>query len=454
MADFGSTELDAFRNEARIWLEANFPPSLKGKGAIMNAEEPVPVEGDYGLWKTRMGDKGWGVPTWPTEYGGGGLTASETRVLQAEMNRIGAWNPIGGMGVMMFGPTLLEYGTEEQKRRHVPPIVKGELRWCQGYSEPGSGSDLASLQTKAEDKGDHFLVNGQKIWTSGAQYADWCFCLTRTDPTKKHEGISFLLIDMTSPGVEVRPILLINGTSPFCETFFTDVKVPKDQLFGPLNGGWTIAKRLLQHERQGISGANGGPGPGAVPGPPLKELAKAYVGVEADGRLRVDFRLWDVAQETQLLGLQFTSTPENWRRVAHKISDAVYERLTGEKGYFDTRIVFVAESGPKLTRVKRLAIMDQDGANPSYLTDGSYLVMTPRFSSTSQQITYMALRPTGSAVYLFNIETGRQETLGAFPGMVSATSRKLHQSAQLCWCSPSRSTQAMWSGTPSSAAFR
>ncbi len=149
-------------------------------------------------------------------------------------------------------------------------------------------------------------------------------------------------------------------------------------------------------------------------------LINGQVTVEADGRLRVDFRLWDVAQETQLLGLQFTSTPENWRRVAHKISDAVYERLTGEKGYFDTRIVFVAESGPKLTRVKRLAIMDQDGANPSYLTDGSYLVMTPRFSSTSQQITYMALRPTGSAVYLFNIETGRQETLGTFPGMVFA----------------------------------
>ena len=149
-------------------------------------------------------------------------------------------------------------------------------------------------------------------------------------------------------------------------------------------------------------------------------LVNGQVTVEADGRLRVDFRLWDVFSETQLLGLQFTSTPENWRRVAHKISDAVYERLTGEKGYFDTRIVFVAESGPKITRVKRLAIMDQDGANPSYLTDGSYLVMTPRFSSTSQQITYMALRPTGSSVYLFNIETGRQETLGTFPGMVFA----------------------------------
>jgi TolB protein len=149
-------------------------------------------------------------------------------------------------------------------------------------------------------------------------------------------------------------------------------------------------------------------------------LVNGQVTVDADGRLKVDFRLWDVASEQQLLGLQFTSTPENWRRVAHKISDAVYERLTGEKGYFDTRIVFVAESGPKTKRVKRLAIMDQDGANPSFLTDGSYLVMTPRFSSSTQEITYMALRDTGASLYLFNIETGRQETLGKFPGMVFA----------------------------------
>jgi len=149
-------------------------------------------------------------------------------------------------------------------------------------------------------------------------------------------------------------------------------------------------------------------------------LVNGHITVEADGKLRVDFRLWDVFSGEQLLGLQFTSTPENWRRVAHKISDAVYERLTGEKGYFDTRVVFVAESGPRGARVKRLMIMDQDGANPSSLTDGSYVVMTPRFSSTSQEITYMALRPTGSSIYLFNIETARQETLGRFPGMVFA----------------------------------
>ena len=212
-----------------------------------------------------MGDKGWGVPTWPRAYGGGGLSSDEAKVLAQEMAAIGAYNPIGGMGVIMFGPTLLEYGTEVQKQEHIPAIVKGERMWCQGFSEPGAGSDLASLQTKAVDMGDHYVVDGSKIWTSGADKADWCFCLVRTDTSKKHEGISFLLIDMQGGGVEPRPIRLINDTAPFCETFFTDVKVPKANLMGPLNGGWTIAKRLLQHERQGISGAGGGPGPGAEP---------------------------------------------------------------------------------------------------------------------------------------------------------------------------------------------
>ncbi len=289
MADFGATELEAFRAEARTWLEGNFPPSMKGRTDIANSEAPVPVEGDYKLWKERMGAKGWGVPTWPAQYGGGGLSPAEARVLREEMAKIGAWNPIGGMGVMMFGPTLLEYGTEAQKQRHIPPIVRGELRWCQGYSEPGSGSDLASLQTKAEDKGDYFLVNGSKIWTSGAQYADWCFCLTRTDPTKKHEGISFLLIDMKTPGVEPRPILLISGSSPFCETFFTDVKVPKENLVGPLNGGWTVGKRLLQHERNGLSG--GGDGRPRHDPRVVRETAKKYFGLDETGRLaNSDFR--------------------------------------------------------------------------------------------------------------------------------------------------------------------
>jgi alkylation response protein AidB-like acyl-CoA dehydrogenase len=279
MADFGGADLDAFRLEARAWLEANFPASL-ANAPIAMIPGGEPPTGDALLWKQRMADKGWGAPTWPVQYGGGGLSGAQARVLQQEMERIGAHNPVAGMGVTMLGPTLLEYGTEAQKQRHIPPIVRGELRWCQGYSEPGAGSDLASLQAKLEDAGDHWIVNGQKIWTSGAQYSDWCFCLVRTDATKKHEGISFVLIDMHQPGVETRPIQLIAGSSPFCETFFTDARVEKTDMVGPMNGGWTIGKRLLQHERSGQGGARMMAGLGNVP-----ELAKQYVGVDDRGRI-------------------------------------------------------------------------------------------------------------------------------------------------------------------------
>lgn len=275
--------LESFRGEVRDWLAENFPPSLKDVDVALQSQGGWKPTGDAELWQKRMGAKGWGTPTWPAQYGGGGLSKDQARVLQQEMSRIGAKNPIGGMGVMMFGPTLLEYGSEEQKKRHAPKIVTGEIRWCQGYSEPNAGSDLAALQTKAEDKGDHFLVNGQKIWTSGAQFADWCFCLVRTDKTRKHEGISFLLIDMKTPGIEVRPIKLISGNSPFCETFFTDVKVPKENLMGPLNGGWTIGKRLLQFERAGLGG--GGGSQGRMEGKGLEQLAKDYVGTDDKGRI-------------------------------------------------------------------------------------------------------------------------------------------------------------------------
>ncbi|MGA0599957.1 acyl-CoA dehydrogenase family protein [Caulobacter sp. KR2-114] len=287
MADFGGADAEAFRAEARTWLEENFPAALRADPAQQMAQAMGAKEGpDAKLWRERMGAKGWGTPTWPKEYGGGGLSRAEARVLAEEMARIGARNPIGGMGVMMFGPTLLEVGTEAQKRQHIPPICRGEVRWCQGYSEPGSGSDLASLQTKCEDKGDHWLINGQKIWTSGANLADWCFCLVRTDPkAKKHEGISFVLINMHQPGVETRPILLINGTSPFCETFFTDAKADKDQMMGPLNGGWTIAKRLLQFERDNISTSLGAGGVGSAIPLTVEQVAKAYVGLDDDGRL-------------------------------------------------------------------------------------------------------------------------------------------------------------------------
>jgi alkylation response protein AidB-like acyl-CoA dehydrogenase len=307
MADFGGAELDAFRAEARAWLEANFPKALAQdqegqQAALMGAPE---ISADQKLWKERMGAKGWGTPTWPKQYGGGGLSAAEARVLGQEMAAIGAISPIGGMGVGMFGPTLLEYGTEEQKQKYIPDIVTGKVRWCQGFSEPGAGSDLASLQTKAEDKGDHFLVNGSKIWTSGAQYADMIFCLVRTDNTKKHEGISFVVFSMRQPGVEIKPIKLIAGSSPFCETFITDVKVPKENLIGPLNGGWSVAKRLLQHERSGMNGTRGlGAGGAAVA---LGVVAKKYVGEDAQGRLAdPDLRTRIILNEMETKALQLT----------------------------------------------------------------------------------------------------------------------------------------------------
>src|SRR5215469_7309708 len=274
MADFGvDADLEAFRAEARAWLEENAPKTIRRQPDLTmeQMEGGVRPTADQDLWRKRMGEKGWGTPTWPKEYGGGGLSNAQARVLQQEMARIGVTNPIQGMGPGMFGSTLLEYGTEAQKLRHLPPIVKGELRWCQGYSEPNSGSDLASLQTKLEDAGDHWVVNGQKIWTSGAHFADWCFCLVRTDTTKKHEGISFVMIDMRQPGVEPRPIKLIAGSSPFCETFFTDARVEKNDMLGPLNGGWAIAKRLLQHERSGQGGARA-----TRTGPTIAELARTY----------------------------------------------------------------------------------------------------------------------------------------------------------------------------------
>jgi alkylation response protein AidB-like acyl-CoA dehydrogenase len=299
--------LEAFRGEVRAWLATTFPPSLKGKdNAMASVDGPTELSPDEAAWKKAMGDKGWGVPTWPADYGGGGLSRAEARVLQQEMDRIGAWNPIGGMGVMMFGPTLLEYGSEAQKREHIPAIARGEVRWCQGYSEPNAGSDLASLQTFAEDRGDHYLVNGQKTWTSGGQWADKCFALVRTDKTKKHEGISFLMIDMTAPGVETRPIRLISGNSPFCETFFTDVKVPKANRVGEEGQGWTIGKRLLQHERQNLSGG-GSSASRFFAGKSLHDLAKEVRGVDAEGRIAdADLRMRIVRHEMDVRAFMLT----------------------------------------------------------------------------------------------------------------------------------------------------
>jgi alkylation response protein AidB-like acyl-CoA dehydrogenase len=279
-----------FRERARDWIEKNLPASLRGGGQrtltdegdsyIWGGRRAKWTNPDAKLWLECMGAEGWTAPTWPTQYGGGGLSSAEARILDQELAKAQAPQALASFGIWMLGPVLLEYATEEQKMEHLPKIVRGEIRWCQGYSEPGAGSDLAGLRTQCVDKGDHYLINGSKIWTSYANYADWIFCLVRTDNSKKHEGISFILFDMTSPGVETRPIKLISGNSPFCETFFTDVKVPKRNLVGKLNGGWEIAKRLLQYERQNIS--SGGFGAGG--GYDLQDAAKEYVGVE-NGRI-------------------------------------------------------------------------------------------------------------------------------------------------------------------------
>jgi len=287
--------LDNFRTEVRAWLEENCPSSMREGAAdeiIGGGKKQEYSNPDAKVWLDRMAEMGWTAPMWPKEYGGGGLSKAENLVLQDEMIRINARAPIGGMGFSMIGPTLLDYGTEEQKLEHLPKICSGEIRWCQGYSEPGAGSDLAGLQTKCEDQGDYFLVNGQKIWTSGAQFADWIFTLVRTDPqAPKHEGISFVLIDMDQPGVTVKPIKLISGNSPFCETFFDDARVEKPNLVGQLNRGWTVGKRLLQHERSSISGLNTGGRRGRYDGMrELPEVAEEYVGLEngkiADQKLR------------------------------------------------------------------------------------------------------------------------------------------------------------------------
>jgi alkylation response protein AidB-like acyl-CoA dehydrogenase len=279
-------DLDAFRTETRAWLEANCPPSMRtpmpDDETVWGGRHATFKNLDSKLWLERMALQGWTVPTWPKQYGGGGLSAAEGRVLEEEMRRLNCRSPLQSFGIWMLGPVLLEEGTEAQKQEHLPKIARGEIRWCQGYSEPEAGSDLAGLKTRAVLQGEHFLVNGHKIWTSFANFADWIFCLVRTDPlANKHEGISFILIDMNELGVRTRPIRLISGASPFCETFIENVRVPMGNLVGKLNNGWTIAKKLLEHERKMIASV-GERQRGAERS--LGELAKSYAG-ERDGKV-------------------------------------------------------------------------------------------------------------------------------------------------------------------------
>ena len=280
------TDLDLFRRETRAWLEDNCPPEMREpvrteKDAVWGGRDQSMLTPAQKQWMDVMGARGWTVPDWPTQYGGGGLSPAETKILREEMAAIRARNPLNSFGISMLGPALLKYGTEEQKLDHLPKIARGEIRWCQGYSEPNAGSDLAGLAASAEDAGDHYILNGQKVWTSYADKADWIFCLVRTSKESKQGGISFVLFDMKTPGVSTKPILLISGYSPFCETFMDNVKVPKANRVHDENTGWDVAKYLLGHEREMISGmglAGGGRNP-------LIEGAIATIGLDHDGRL-------------------------------------------------------------------------------------------------------------------------------------------------------------------------
>ncbi len=271
-------DLEQFREDTRQWLLANAPKSMFTPVSSMDdlcwggrrTSDPPDVK----RWLDVMAERGWTAPTWPRQYGGGGLNKAEAKILSQEMAKLRLRAPLVGFGLTMIGPLLLQEASEELKRIHLPPIIRGEIRWCQGYSEPGAGSDLAGLQTRAIIDGDDFIVSGQKIWTSYADKSDWMFLLVRTDPTvRKQDGITFLLLDMDSPGVSVRPIGLISGSSPFCETFLDNVRVPRPQVVGKVNGGWGMAKALLGHERTMIADIF----KDRVPGNPLLDLARRYI---------------------------------------------------------------------------------------------------------------------------------------------------------------------------------
>ena len=303
------SDLEQFRQDTRAWLEDNCPPSMRqpirGFDDMYNGgRNPEIDHPDQVIWCERMAERGWTVPHWPKEYGGGGLNSDEVKVLQQEMKRIGARRALDSFGISMLGPALLEFGNEEQKKEHLPKICRGEIRWCQGYSEPNAGSDLASLATKAEDKGDHYVINGQKVWTSYADKADWIFCLVRTDNTgTKHEGISFVLFDMDQPGVTVKPIRLISGSSPFCETFFDDAIADKRNLVGEEGNGWSIAKYLLTHEREMISGF------GSAPPKTVGHMAVETMGADNSGRLSNSVLRQTIAQyqlDTMAFGATMT----------------------------------------------------------------------------------------------------------------------------------------------------
>lgn len=339
-------DLVAFRSGIRDWLQANCPPEMRdGAGG----EEAICWGGTtwvftceaQKIWLERCAEVGYTVPTWPKAYGGAGLSRDEDKILKEEMQALGARSPLDSFGIWMLGPALLKFGSEEQKLQFLPPIARGEIRWCQGYSEPGAGSDLAGVQTHAADQGDSWLVNGQKIWTSYADRADWIFALLRTDrEAKKHLGISFVLMDMRSKGITTRPIRLISGASPFCETFFEDVEVPKHQVVGTINRGWEVAKYLLTHEREMISNGGNVMGSGRALG---AVLAEAETG-QSDPVLRGE------AMRAEIDSLALEMTLERYK-----------DQAEGGQGVGDASAM-LKYMGTELNKKRLELIMAADGA--------------------------------------------------------------------------------------------
>ena len=301
-----SSEEERFRLEVRDWISHAMPPPMRATAEVDGHFEHNEVT----EWHKILYKKGWVAPQWPKELGGPGLDAAGRFILREELELAGT-PPLSPFGLSMVGPLIIQFGNDEQKKRFLPNILSGEEAWCQGYSEPGSGSDLASLRTTAVDDGKgHFILNGQKTWTTYAQYAHWIFCLVRTDPNaKKQAGISFLLIDMKTPGIEVKPMLTIGHTPAFCDTFFENVRVPKENMVGPLNGGWTMAKALLGHERTLIAAV----GDSRRALRRVKRIAQKSM---LDGKPLIEHPVWRAKiarMEVKLRGLQMA----NYRTLAH-----------------------------------------------------------------------------------------------------------------------------------------
>jgi alkylation response protein AidB-like acyl-CoA dehydrogenase len=339
------SSLDAFREEVRAWLDTSCPAAFRNPKP--GEQRPAPGPDELARWTRVLADRGYTVPTWPKEYGGGGFDPKQAAIINEELARIGSMNPALSFGTMMLGPVLLEFANHEQKLEHLTKIARAEIRWCQGYSEPGSGSDLASLKTRAVRDGDHYVINGQKIWTTGAHMSDWMFCLVRTDPSApKHQGISFILFDLKSPGVTVKPIRLISGQSQFCEVFFEDVRAHAHNLIGRENDGWTIAKRLLQYERNMLSGLGGGMLGGGRRGGDAKrgndgpsvlaESARRYLGTRPESNRLDDDELRDEICQLELdqlaFGLTMRRAGEEARTQGPSAASSMFKLYVSELG--------------------------------------------------------------------------------------------------------------------------